>query len=639
MDAKQGERVIEQSNLLIDLCKKHLGKVMYDCELNKLECDLVKECNLEELEAFSEKDQTKSNEAFCSQKSPSLIVLVFKHIYNSTKSAAVKGKENDGEFYKIFSRFVYETVVEKKKFHLSDFFEAVARFLCAELKIQDDAFETCKKPVNESLCIVLKGKLVLSCQVGAILKGILMSNEMTHIPASEINDLRIGLINMIKQLASISKFQEHKDYQEISVFDKEHMRLFSGIASNCLKSINLVMSWLSQIAHNEGIHPSFNKSVLKNTMAGLSLIVFQNIGRNSWTSMESRVEAQNMLSFLCKLTNCENVQILLSGVENMPKDEITNSKNTIFYHGIAGLVLENVKSKFVKNGWKRDPSLVHIILYVTTNMKYPSLHPHIKLLVPMLLEVIEDYNSENQVLGIECLRYLIKNVNPSDLNLYNHGELIYHVLFKLLYGTKLATLEVLLPCLLEVLYVLEAFPERLDIKRTSKWDETILKLITNLEYENNVDLREVMVMNLSGFLKANGINNARHLLPILRTVSSCLEMYDNKDGRIRRHGLDVLKVLVIACWPLMLRYISIVMKIIIKLVIDVSVAGSLVVDDTKIIIKQKSKEIFLLLSECCGSDLVAAYVNNAVDAEIGVCFHEVKVFLKDVVRDVESNGY
>ena len=626
--------------VIVDFCKKLLEKILYSCELSNLENDLRKVFDEVQGECVSE--ISENPRAVASRpENADVLVVIFKHISNSQKYATFKETGKCEELFRQLAIFVGMTVRENV-FCMENFLEAIRSFVLTEASLMDKTLANSRKTVMEALNSSLKEKLVLSFHAVAIVRAILSSKELLNdfSDRNEVDRLPKGMIEIAIGLAKMLKFPEHGDYKDVCLLETDQMRTYSHIAFNCLVSINQLVQWVEN-SNGKGddvsIH-KISKHLLRNLITELSFVMLQHIGKHAWTTTETRVEAQNLLNLLCKLTHCQNVRILLSGMHETFNSEMEERNvRLIFPRGISGLLLKDVQSKFANNGWKRDPTLVHIVAYIVTNIKFPDLQPHIGLLVPMLVELTEDYQSENQVLGIECLRHMVENVTASELNLYNHAAFIYQVFFKLLYGAKPPTLRVLLPCLQKILFVLEPFPERLHTQATSKWSETFLKLLNNLEYENNADLRETLAANIPGFINAIGVNSARYLLIILRTLSSCMEMYDNQNGAIRQHGLDGLRAVVTTCWPLMCRFAGAIIKIIIKVIIDISVEGTFVKEEAKLSIKQKSEEVLLLLSHCCGSKFIADYIGNASKGITGDQLKGVKGFLDNAKRDIESS--
>ena len=436
-------------------------------------------------------------------------------------------------------------------------------------------------------------------------------------------------------ITKISNFPENPDYKEVCLLDGKGMKMYARIVEHCLKSINVILEWLSKPDQYK-VSKSLVKYVIKNCIPDVMSLLLAHLGKHDWTTIETRKEAQRACGLLCKITFCEDLETLLigEGTKILPN----NSADLMFHKGILGLILSKISGKFVNDGWKRNPSLKHCLLRAVMNVKYPHLGQHIKVIVPLLLEMIEDYKSENQVLGIGCLQYLIENVNASDLNLHSHAAVIYQVLFRLLFGAKHVTLQVLLPCLLKVLLVLEPFPSRIDVGTVSKWNETIQKLISNLEYESDVNTKRVLLGNIKNFVAALGINLAKYMKSVLRVLEATLEFHDGQEETARKLALDVLETVIITCWPLVPDHLARILKIILKLIIDTSTSESLLSPEVQKQLTSKSVSIILLLDDCCKVGVVTEYLKCAMDGEMSENFSAVKIFIKEVMeRIVEEN--
>ena len=438
-------------------------------------------------------------------------------------------------------------------------------------------------------------------------------------------------------ITKISNFPENPDYKEVCLLDSKGMGMYARIVEHCLKSINVILEWLSAKEPDQNKVPkSLVKYVIKDCIPEVMTVLLAHLGKHDWTTIETRKEAQRACGLLCKITSCEDLETLFigEGTKILPN----NGADLMFHKGILGLILRKISGKFANDGWKRNPSLKHCLLRAIMNVKYPHLGQHIKVVVPLLLEMTEDYKSENQVLGIGCLQYLIENVNASDLNLYSHAAVIYQVLFRLLFGAKHVTLQVLLPCLLKVLFVLEPFPGRIDVGTVSKWNETIQKLISNLEYESDVNAKRVLLGNIKRFVAALGINVAKYMKSFLRVLEATLEFHDGQEETARRLALDVLETVVISCWSLVPHHLARILKIILKLVIDTSASESLLSPEVQKQLNSKSISIILLLNECCKTGVVTEYLKYAMDAEMSENFSAVRIFIKEVMERIAEEN-
>eukprot|EP00794_Sanderia_malayensis_P015005 gene15005-16554_t len=116
----------------------------------------------------------------------------------------------------------------------------------------------------------------------------------------------------------------------------------------------------------------------------------------------------------------------------------------MFPHGLMTSLLKEVNLSFRNEGWKQDPTVKHfgVCNYECQISKLETPHCCHN---SNAIEMMEDYNCENQQL----------------------------------YSAKDVALKTFLDCLRKVLYVLEPFPDRIDVGRSGegKWDATVRQLI------------------------------------------------------------------------------------------------------------------------------------------------------------------
>lgn len=533
---------------------------------------------------------------------------------------------------KAFLEFANEAL-SKNMFSLTDLLGALVKHV--HLNLQLSNFFSFGEKVTENVLKALDARC-LSMQCA----NIFMRSLVLLLKSADLGDVTVppqvfqeNISSLLGGITNISNFPEHADYKDISLLDSKGMKLYARIVEYCLKSINVILEWFSVEETVENKVPkSLVKYIIKDCVPDVMTLLLAHLGKHEWTTIETRKEAQRACELLCKITSCQDLESLFigEGTKILPND----SADLMFHKGVLGLVLSKISGKFVSDGWKRNPTLKHCLLRAIMNVKYPHLGQHIKVVVPLLLEMIEDYKSENQVLGVGCMEYLIENVNASDLNLHSHAAVIYQVLFKLLFGAKHVTLQVLLPCLLKILFVLEPFPGRIDIGTVSKWNETIQKVISNFEYESDVNARRLLLRNIKSFVAAVGINLAKYMKSVLRVLEATLEFHDGQEEAARKLALDVLETVVVSCWPLVPHHVGTILKMILKLIVDTNASESLISTEVHNQLNSKSMGIILLLDECCKAGVVTEYLKCAMDSEVSGNFSAVKTFIKQVMERV-----
>ena len=438
------------------------------------------------------------------------------------------------------------------------------------------------------------GKIICYLRILNTLMKVVMNRLSCEESEMNLNAVKECIASILLAAHRSTKVPRSSEFKDVCVLQKENLQYYSQLVENYLSFVGEVLHF--GLEDREGGVGKVMRYVLKKSALHVVPLGLLSLGSNQdWTRKNSRKQAETTLKTICKLSNSRNLEALLVGADYSSKCDEISSSLLLFPQGLLGAVLRATRSGFDNEGWKQDPTLKHVLLCGTMNVKYPNLKAHIAIIVSMLLEMVEDYLCENQILGIGCLQHLIENVNPSDLNLYNHAAVIYDTLFKQLYGTKNATLQVLLPCLLKILKVLEPFGERINVDVTSKWDQVTRKIITNLEYENKVPIRRSLARNLKSFVACLGVNSVKHLSSLLRLAKSCLEFHDGEDEDMRISTLEFLKETVVACWPVILDHVGEIIKVILRLVVDINFKGSFTSKKAIIQLEQLALEIVLFL--------------------------------------------
>ncbi len=555
------------------------------------------------------------------QLRPSHLAKFFKILAETCFVSSRKGKENNEKLDEAISCLIDE-LAENKLISLLQYISCLRYFL--EFMMFSDTLKA-GKGISGKINKILEKNIAYATVFLILVKSAmrLLINERL-VDASEIKN---GISQVVLTLLKVLQIPRSTEYKDICIFDADNMKKYDKLLQLGIATVNEIMSvsLCSSGDHNTEDIQKILHSVIKSCAAKLVGLILGNIGSQDSASKSLIKKSQTTLQFIFKSANVKGLDGLLVG------EEIINGaddpdKLFMFPNGLMTSLLEEIRERFVKNGWKQDPQLQKALLCATMSTKYPHLKKHIPILVAMLIEMIEDYQTVNQILGIRFMEYVIDNVNPSDLNLHNHGALIHDVLFKKLYGVEDGTLEVLLPCLIKVLYVIEPFPERINTE-IMKWDDTVSKLITNIGYESKACTRRLLAKHLSGFILALGINCVKHLKNLLRLTGCNLELHDGPDEELRIESLSILKSCVVTCWPVMPRHIGEVLKIVLKLMVDISIEGSFTSEKAKQSLEVLALEILSLLKGCCGKKQVDVFLTMAMGS-IDTKFVDVNDFIQ-----------
>uniref|UniRef100_W5NDB4 TELO2 interacting protein 2 n=1 Tax=Lepisosteus oculatus TaxID=7918 RepID=W5NDB4_LEPOC len=325
-----------------------------------------------------------------------------------------------------------------------------------------------------------------------------------------------------------------------------------------------------------------------------SLFVFAVIHSQDepWTSTQSKQAAGELLSATIQAAGCTSAAELLCG-----KSRDDDS-------GILGSVLEMLKPELKKDIWMRNQATKHIFSWTLTQVSRPWLSEFLDHVFPPSLLFSDDYRTENEVLGVHCLRHIILNVPAADLRQYNRAEVLYHALFKHLYKSDPQLIEAVLPCLLDLLSVLEKPPSNIDAPRKSnRYDEVLRLFLTHMEMEHKISLRRVYARNLPLFTSRLGIVTVRHLKRLERVIVGYLEVYDGPEEEARLCVLEALERTIQHAWPRMKSRINVLLKTLLRLLYDVATDLSPTPPAVREELMKRATRCLILLDHSCQGTL------------------------------------
>ncbi|XP_064209863.1 TELO2-interacting protein 2 [Anguilla rostrata] len=306
-----------------------------------------------------------------------------------------------------------------------------------------------------------------------------------------------------------------------------------------------------------------------------------------WTSDSSRTAAALLLNAVVHGSGFASSSQLLCG-------------NTVGDHtGILAAVLEILKPEVTKENWKRNQATKHVFAWTLTQVGRPWLAEFLDRVFPPSLLISDDYRTENKVLGVRCLHHIVLNVPAADLRQYNRAQVLYHALFNHLYVAEAELIEVVLPCLLDLLSVLEKPPGSAGMARNpNRYDEVLRLILTHMEMEHRLALRRVYARNVALFTDRMGIVTVRHLKRVERVILGYLEISDAPGEQARLSILDVLEKTIQQAWPRLECRLAVLVRALLKLLVDVSADRTSAPPAVREELLRKATHCLLLLDYC-----------------------------------------
>ncbi|KAG7480794.1 hypothetical protein MATL_G00060060 [Megalops atlanticus] len=307
-----------------------------------------------------------------------------------------------------------------------------------------------------------------------------------------------------------------------------------------------------------------------------------------WTSEASRMAASELLDTIVQGGSFVSVTHLLCG--EAPGDEA----------GCLGAILEILKPELKKETWKRNQSTKHVFAWILIHVGRPWLAEFLDRVFPPSLLMSDDYRTENKVLGVCCLHHIILNVPAADLRQYNRAQVLYHALFNHLYTSEAQLIEVVLPCLLDLLSVLEKPPgSTVTPRKPNRCDEVMRLVLTHMEMEHKLALRRVYAHNLTLFIDSRmGIVTVRHLKRLERVIVGYMEVSDAPGEQARLSILDALERTLKLAWPRVECRLAVLARALLKLLVDVSMDRTPLSAGVRAELLDKATRCLMLLNHC-----------------------------------------
>ncbi|XP_066500063.1 TELO2-interacting protein 2 isoform X2 [Hoplias malabaricus] len=358
----------------------------------------------------------------------------------------------------------------------------------------------------------------------------------------------------------------------------------------CTVLLELNQQLIGAIGSGDPATAGTAKSLIHNLGPLLSIFSITHLQSQAWTNETSRKCALKLLKSTASASGSGSVQELLCGKDDGEHD------------GILGPVLEKLLPELTKENWKRNEAVKHVFSWVLVQVGRPWLSDHLDKVFPPSLLISDDYRTENKVLGVHCLHHIVLNVPAADLRQFNRAQVLYQALFNHLYTSEAPLIQVVLPCLLDLLLVLEKPLVHTELyQKPNRFDDVLRLILTHMEMEHKLVLRRIYARNLLLFIEKVGIRIARHLKRLERVIVGYLEVSDGPEEKARLSILEVLERTIQTAWPRMQCRMGAMTKSLLRFLVDVS--SESLAPEVKEELLTRATHCLLLLDHCSQGQL------------------------------------
>ncbi|KAG8233704.1 hypothetical protein J437_LFUL014308 [Ladona fulva] len=341
------------------------------------------------------------------------------------------------------------------------------------------------------------------------------------------------------------------------------------------------------------LNPFINASMLDSNVRSfiISLLVVcgEQSSKEVWTSEHSVKVMTDIHRMLC--------QIFLVDIENMFV-EFESKWNFC----VCKLLLSSLKIKLQSKSWKQHPAAFKCYRWILFSMKEEQMCENIEDVLPPTLVAIDDYEMNNQILGIECLSHIMTNITRTDLCSLGYDDVIFSALEHLLYTKEPELIEKLVPCLTQFLEKVEkGYTKKEDHLQCSRYDKALKIILSNMELEQYLTKRKAYIRVLPMYLDSMGLPMLRWSKQLLRIFEDYVFVDDGSGGISTKMAIEALKVFILHTWPAIPNKMDKVLELLLKILLEVTE-----LDSSIVMSKEASEEILNLVEECLGLAIKAS---------------------------------
>ncbi|XP_062995654.1 TELO2-interacting protein 2 [Elgaria multicarinata webbii] len=353
---------------------------------------------------------------------------------------------------------------------------------------------------------------------------------------------------------------------------------YAAVADRAEDAGLVLCNVVAKVEAAKGLGSAAVGSALRQLAGPAFVFAVTHVADTPWSKARSRSLAQELLDGLLRASDCRSVPEFLRGAREGED-------------GWFAAVMQCLKPELTKETWQRNPATKHVFSSMLLQVTRPWLSQHLEKVLPPSLLLSDDYRVENKILGVQCLHHIIRNVPAADLCHFNRAQVVYHALSHHLYSKEAQLMQVVLPCLLDLLPILERAPQRL----AAPSDEVLRLVLTHMETEHRLSLRRVYARSLPAFVERLGIQVARHLKRLQQVIVGYLEVSDGPEEAARLATLETLKRTIQHAWPRMTCRLTVLLKALLRMMWDVVTDSSSTPEPVKNALLQRATECLLLL--------------------------------------------
>ncbi|XP_065213448.1 TELO2-interacting protein 2-like [Planococcus citri] len=303
---------------------------------------------------------------------------------------------------------------------------------------------------------------------------------------------------------------------------------FIGVLDN-------VMSCFEKLSVFSLIPPEDLSTSSKNRYECISYaIIFcgEHSSKNVWTDDDCVAASQTTLKTLMSACSCKTLDEYMIKLD---QQETLRGVNLLTF----------ILPKLSKEEWKYHPSITCCLTWLLSHIELPNMKHFIQIVLPISLNILEDYATFSKQMGLKCLCHILTNISATELQWHIQLESLQNILKRYLYFRDCELILLVISCALDV-----AEKSQPNMKLTGvslKWsfyDEILNIALPLMEFEQDTERRQLYGDCLCLIANSVNVSAIRWLPRFLRII----EDY-SKTEITEKHAMLALNLCLRWCWP------------------------------------------------------------------------------------------
>ncbi|KAL0590161.1 hypothetical protein ABG067_001805 [Albugo candida] len=232
---------------------------------------------------------------------------------------------------------------------------------------------------------------------------------------------------------------------------------------------------------------------------------------------------------------------ILQSCENLSTCKNQNEVYSTFLTQLLSLVSQNTS----KEEWILPQSLPKLVLrWMVSKVSFPNLGGDVLgRLLALVFPLVDACNRTTQLVGIEILYHIIKNVTATELRWYS--DILLQVLRRAITTRTPAVLDLALASLISALELLQIPSQSFDL-----YDQFFPRLINDANLAIEHEIRLLLLRSIRKMLTAMGAPQSIHLIVYLQPLLEVtLRTFDSTNTALVSEALLLLKDIISSAWP------------------------------------------------------------------------------------------